>query len=129
MGTRRGKPSRCSPELDTAEHDSGPGANAQLDRVAMAGEVASFSSWEMYPLVRSARLASSSWVRELIILNRLIFSPIFTAASAAMTPPMVPAAEPDGNRDPGDGSLFSICKLFVLQAECISSGDAVNRKV
>jgi hypothetical protein len=46
-------------------------------KVAMEGEVASFSNWEMKPLVRSARLASSSWVRELAILSRFSLSPIF----------------------------------------------------
>jgi hypothetical protein len=46
-------------------------------RVAMEGDVASFSNWEIKPLVRSARLANSSWVRELIILSRFSLSPIF----------------------------------------------------
>jgi hypothetical protein len=50
-------------------------------RVAMDGDVASFSNWEMNPLVKSARLANSSWVRELIILSRFNLSPIFKQSS------------------------------------------------
>src|SRR5690554_1154749 len=47
-------------------------------RVAMEGEVNSRSTWEMKPLVNSARSANSSWVRLFCIRRSLIFSPIFT---------------------------------------------------